>query len=138
MTYAEARRDLAVMDGKLNASAIVDPDRMPAPVTGMVTVQVDRFTCPKCGGRMVYAPDGVSLICEYCNRTQRLSTTTGSGEQDFIVAMANGSGQRSPVAVQTFRCQGCGLLLSWHPIRSLPPAPTAVQCTSLRRTRNSR
>lgn len=108
MTYAEARRDLAVMDGKLKASAIVDPDKMPAQVTGTVTVQADRFTCPKCGGRMVFAPDGATLICEYCNRTQLLSTTSGSGEQDFIVAMANGSGQRSPVAVQTFKCQGCG------------------------------
>jgi ribosomal protein S27AE len=108
MTHAEARRDLAVMDGKLKASDIVDPDRMAVPVTGTVTVQTDRFTCPKCGGRMVYAPDGALLICEYCNRTQRLSTTTGGGEQDFIVAMADGSGQRSPVAVQTFRCQGCG------------------------------
>ena len=57
---------------------------------------------------MVYAPDGASLICEYCSQNQRLSTTAGSGEQDFIVAMADGSGQRSPVAVQTFRCQGCG------------------------------
>ncbi len=108
MTHAKARRDLAVMDGKLKAADIVDPDRMPAPITGTVTVQADRFTCPKCGGRMVYAPDGTSLVCEYCNRAQRLSTTTGSGEQDFIVAMADGSGQRSPVAVQTFRCQGCG------------------------------
>jgi ribosomal protein S27AE len=108
MTYAEARRDLAIMDGRLKASAIVDPDRLPAQTTGTVPVQADRFTCPKCGGRMVFAPDGASLICEYCNRTQHLSTTTGSGEQDFIVAMADGSGQRSPVAVQTFKCQGCG------------------------------
>ena len=108
MTHAEARRALALLDGKLKANDIVNPDRMPAPVTGTVTVQADRFTCPKCGARMVYAPDGASLICEYCNQNQSLSTTAGSGEQDFIVSMANGSGLRSPVAVQTFRCQGCG------------------------------
>ena len=108
MTHAEARRALAVLDGKLKAKDIVNPDRMPAPDTGTITVQADRFTCPKCGGRMVYAPDGVSLICEYCSRNQRLSTTSSSGEQDFIVAMADGSGLRSPVAVQTFKCQGCG------------------------------
>ena len=108
MTHAEARRALAILDGKLKVNNIVNPDKMPAPDTGTVTVQADRFTCPKCGGRMVYAPDGVSLICEYCNQNQRLSTATGSEQQDFIVAMADGSGQRSPVAVQTFRCQGCG------------------------------
>ena len=108
MTHAEARRALAILDGKLNATDIINPDRMPASTTEIETVPSDRFTCRKCGGRMVYAPDGASLICEYCNQNQHLSTTTGSAEQDFIVAMANGSGQRSPVAVQTFRCQGCG------------------------------
>jgi hypothetical protein len=108
MTNAEARRALAVLDGKLKPTDIVNPDQMPAPATGTETVQTDRYTCPKCGGRMVYSPDGTSLICEYCSRNQPLSTKTASGEQDFIVAMANGSGQRSPVAVQTFQCQGCG------------------------------
>jgi len=108
MGHAEARRALAIMDGKLKANEIVNPDRMPAPDTGTVTVQADRFTCPKCGGRTVYAPDGASLICEYCNQNQGLSTTTGSREQDFIIAMADGSGLRSPAAVQTFKCQGCG------------------------------
>jgi hypothetical protein len=108
MTHAEARRTLAILDGKLKANDIVDPDKMPAPVSGAVTVQADRFTCPKCGGRMVYAPDGASLVCEYCNQNQRLSTTAVTGEKDFIVAMADGSGLRKPVAVQTFRCQGCG------------------------------
>ncbi|HVM71288.1 MAG TPA: hypothetical protein VMT91_05980 [Anaerolineales bacterium] len=108
MTNAEARRALAILDGKLKPDAIVDADKLPAPATGTETVQADRFTCPKCGGRMVYSPDGTSLICEYCNRNQRLSTSSANGEQDFIVAMADGAGQRSPVATQTFKCQGCG------------------------------
>ena len=108
MTHAEARRALAVLDGKLKANDIVTPDRMPAQVRGTVTVEADRFTCPICGGRMVYAPDGKSLICESCSQNQLLSSTAGSEEQDFIVAMADGSGHRNPVAVQTFRCQGCG------------------------------
>ena len=108
MTHAEARRALAILDGKLKASEIVNPDTLPAPATGTVAVQADRFTCPKCGGRMAYAPDGLSLICEYCNQNQRLSTEASGGEQDFFIAMANGSSQRAPVAMQTFQCQGCG------------------------------
>jgi tetratricopeptide (TPR) repeat protein len=108
MTHAEARRALAVLDGKLKANDIIDPDGMPVPVTGSGTVPADRFTCPKCGGRMVFSPDGAALICEYCDQNRPLSTTAGGMEQDFIVAMANGSGQRKPVAFQTFRCQGCG------------------------------
>ncbi|MGB8214851.1 MAG: hypothetical protein WCE68_14950 [Anaerolineales bacterium] len=108
MTHAEARRELAILDGKLKPNEIVNADTMPATTAGLVTVQADRFTCPKCGGRMVYAPDGASLICEYCNRNQGLSTQANAGEQDFFIAMANGSGQRAPVSVQTFKCQGCG------------------------------
>lgn len=108
ITHAEARRALAILDGKLNPNEIVNPDALPAQPGGTVAVQAGRFTCPKCGGRMVYAPDGTSLVCEYCNQNQRLSTAANRGEQDFFIAMADGSGQRAPAAVQTFLCQGCG------------------------------
>ena len=110
ITHAEARRALAILDGKLNAHEIVDPDRKVgnAAASGAVEVQAERFTCPKCGGRMVYAPDGVSLTCEYCAQSRVLSTKANRGEQDFFIAMANGSSQKAPVNVQTFGCQGCG------------------------------
>lgn len=108
MTHPEARRGLAILDGRLKSDQIVDPDALPSQSAGTVAVQADRFTCPKCGGRMVFAPDGVSLICEFCSQSQRLSGAAGAGGQDFFIAMANGSGQRAPVAVQTFLCQGCG------------------------------
>ncbi len=107
MTHPEARRALAILDGKLKPTEIVNADAMPVQAADTVMVQADRFTCPKCGGRMVYAPDGVSLVCDYCSRNQHLSTAAGE-EQDFFIAMADGSGQRAPVAVQTFQCQGCG------------------------------
>jgi ribosomal protein S27AE len=108
LTHAEARRALAILDGKLKTSEIINADSLPAPVSGTIKVQADRFTCPKCGGRMVYAPDGASLVCEYCNQSQDLSVKANNGEQDFFIAMANGSSQRAPVTVQTFECQGCG------------------------------
>ena len=108
MLHAEARRDLAILDGKLKPEEIVNPDAMPAMPSGTVSVQADRFTCPKCGGRMVFAPDGVSLTCEYCQRSQSLQTGKRAAEEDFFIAMASGKGQRKPVAIQTFSCQGCG------------------------------
>jgi Zn finger protein HypA/HybF involved in hydrogenase expression len=108
MTHPKARRLLAILDGKLRPDDIVNPDSLPPQITGTLDVQAGRFICPKCGGRMVYVPDGVSLVCESCSYDQRLSSMPGSGEQDFFIAMADGSGLRSPVAVQTFRCQGCG------------------------------
>ena len=107
-SYAEARRALAILDGRLKAGDLVNADALPASASGLVEVQADRFICPKCGGRMVYSPDGASLICEYCSQHEHLSTLAGSAVQDFFIAMANGTGQRSPVAVQIFKCQGCG------------------------------
>jgi hypothetical protein len=108
MTYVEARRDLAILDGKLRARDIVDPNSPPTPATGTKDVKASRFTCPKCGGRMVYSPDGVSLVCESCRRKEGLQTGAESVEQDFIIAMATGLGQRKPVSMVTFQCQGCG------------------------------
>lgn len=108
MGHAGARRALAILDGKLKPGEIVTPDAIPAPIVGTQAIQADRFTCPTCGGRMVYTPDGTALVCENCNRQQSLNTGTPGAEQDFFVAMANGKGFRNTVSVKTFQCQGCG------------------------------
>jgi len=108
MAFAEARRDLAVLDGRLSPEEIVDPNRIAVPAGGEKTAQSDRFTCPKCGGRMVFCPSGAALVCEYCNRQQVLENPQPGSEQDFFVAMANGAGFRKPVSLKTFECQGCG------------------------------
>ncbi len=107
-TYPEARRALAVLDGKLKPEAIVDPEAPQAPAPGTAEVPAERFTCPKCGGRMVYAADGRSLVCESCQRTEQLGTGAPAAQQDFFIAMADGLGQRQPVSVVTFQCEGCG------------------------------
>lgn len=105
--HGEAARMLAILDGKLKPSDIVDPDRLPAQSTETQNTKADRFTCPKCGSRMVFDGDGRSLICESCARTEGLKG--GSlNEQSFLVAMATGQGHRAPVAMKTFKCQGCG------------------------------
>jgi hypothetical protein len=105
--HAEARRELAILDGRLRPEEIVNPDALTPQAAGTVNAQADRFTCPKCGGRMTYAPDGRSLVCEYCNRTQNLGNVRAQ-EQDFFAAMATSKGHRAPVATQVFHCQGCG------------------------------
>jgi len=105
--HAEARRELAILDGRLKPEEIVDPDALAPQTAGTVNAQADRFTCPKCGGRMTYAPDGRSLVCEYCNRSQNLGGQRAQ-EQDFFAAMAISKGHRKPVATQISRCQGCG------------------------------
>jgi tetratricopeptide (TPR) repeat protein len=105
--HAEARRALAILDGRLKPEDIINPDVIQSPVAGTVNVSADRFTCPKCGGRMVYAPDGRSLVCEFCARSQPMGGQIAA-EQDFFAAMATSKGHSTSVSTQIFHCQGCG------------------------------
>jgi hypothetical protein len=108
LQHARARRSLALLDGKLQADEIVNPDRLPSPTEGMRPVNADRFTCPQCGGRMIFAPDGQSLVCEYCSRSQALTAQPGTAsEKDFIIAMATARGHGKSLNEQVFHCQGC-------------------------------
>src|SRR5687767_5339322 len=107
-SHAEARKALAILDGKLKQEELVDADHLPEQSSKTQTARADRFTCPKCGSRMVFDGDGRSLVCEFCGREEGLSANPPADEQDFILAMATGLGQRKPVAMQTFNCKSCG------------------------------
>jgi len=122
-THPEARRELAILDGKLKPEEIVNPDALPAQSTGAQAAKADRFTCPKCGGRMVFTPDGRSLFCEYCTRNHTLDASTPQFEQDFILSMATGKGHRTAQAVKTFFCQGCSAQFI------LPPQEMSASCS---------
>ena len=108
MRHARAHRELAVLDGKLDAKEIINPDALPVPSTDPTQANVDRFMCPQCGAKMIFAPDGSGLICEHCTRNQNLSSGGQAEEQDFLIAMATARGHGKPVAMQVFHCEGCG------------------------------
>jgi DNA-directed RNA polymerase subunit RPC12/RpoP len=109
LNHARARCSLAILDGKLKPADIVDPDHLSPIQTGSSQVtDSQRFTCPKCGGRMAYTPDGGNLVCDYCSRGQALGTRPPTSEQDFLLAMATARGHREPTRMTTFKCQGCG------------------------------
>jgi hypothetical protein len=110
LRHARARRALAILDGKLKMEEIIDPDRVPLAPEGLRAADAERFMCPKCGGRMSFAPDGQSLLCEYCSRNQKFSLAQpGSAtEKDFIIAMATARGHGKPLDQQIFHCKGCG------------------------------
>ncbi len=105
-THAEARRALAILDGKLKPEDIVSADNLPAQSTEQA--RADRFTCPQCGARRVFAPDGRSLLCENCGYNDSLAANGEALEADFFTAMATAKGHRKPVAMQVFHCNGCG------------------------------
>jgi hypothetical protein len=122
LNHTRAHRDLAVLDGKLDASEIINPDALPLVSTDPTQASADRFMCPQCGAKMVFAPDGVSLVCEHCTRGQILQSKGDAEEQDFLIAMATARGHGKPVATQVFHCQGCGAEFI------LPPDVISVTC----------
>lgn len=123
MRHSRARRALALVDGKLKADEVVNPDKLPAAPDGQRKADADRFMCPKCGGRMVFAPDGQTLVCEYCTRGQVLGIHSQEAEEkDFIVAMATARGHGKPLQEQVFHCNGCGAEFI------LPPKQISASC----------
>ena len=111
---ARGRRKLAILNGQIKPAEIVDADHLAAPAA--VTpeeAEARRFTCPTCGGRMVFSPDGQSLVCENC-ASKGVQNKAGAGpaaggEEDFFVAMATAQGHLAPVAMHTVTCQACGV-----------------------------
>ena len=121
--HARARRSLAILEGRLKAGEIINPDKLPAAPAGLRTANTERFMCPKCGGRMTFAPDGQSLLCEYCTRNQRFVAQPGTAEEkDFLIAMATARGHGRPLDQQVFHCEGCGCEFI------LPPSQISHTC----------
>lgn len=121
--HTRARRALAILDGKIKADELVNPDNLPAAPEGLRSADAERFMCPKCGGRMAFAPDGSSLICDYCTRAHALGLgVKPEDEKDFIVAMATVKGHGRPLQEQAFHCNGCGAEFI------LPPEQISADC----------
>ncbi|MBL8102827.1 MAG: hypothetical protein JNM02_09885 [Anaerolineales bacterium] len=122
LRHARARRSLAILDGRLKADDVINPDHLPAAPEGLRAADAQRFICSKCGGRMSFAPDGQSLVCEYCSRNQILVTAQPENEKDFIIAMATMKGHGKPLQEQVFHCNGCGAEFI------LPPKQISANC----------
>ena len=121
--HTRARRSLAILDGKLKAEDVIDPNKLPVAPDGLREAQADRFMCPKCGGRMSFSPDGSSLVCDFCSRHSALGGGSGTeNEKDFIVAMATMKGHGKPLQEQVFHCDGCGAEFI------LPPSQISAAC----------
>jgi len=121
LQHARARRALALLEGTLKAEEVIDPNSLPPAPDGATQADSQRFMCPKCGGRMSFAPNGQKLICEYCARGQTL-VGGAAAEKDFIVAMATKRGHGKPLQEQVFNCKGCGAEFI------LPPRQISAAC----------
>jgi predicted RNA-binding Zn-ribbon protein involved in translation (DUF1610 family)/ribosomal protein S27E len=115
-----ARRGLAVLDGRLHADDIIDPDQLEREVSDEpVEAEAEQFTCPQCAGHMNYTPDGRSLLCEFCRYQQELGEDgeapkesrfgRGEFEQEFMAALATAKGHVQPEQMRFFFCHSCAV-----------------------------
>lgn len=106
--HARARRRLALLDGRLRADEIVDPDNLPQEEErGPRPVGAQRYECPRCAARMVFAPDGATLQCEHCGYQEGVQGEPTLAEDDFLISMATAKGHSKPQAARIFACQSC-------------------------------
>jgi hypothetical protein len=108
-----ARRDLAILDGTLRQSDVVDPDHSPRqpPDPPVQDVETEQAVCTACGaGRMVYSPSSGRLVCAHCGLERPVADnrSTATANDDFAVAMWTAKARRAPTAQQVVTCSRCG------------------------------
>jgi len=116
LTHHRARKALAILDGRLSEEEIIDPDQFE--ITAPEETQqrdADRFECPTCGARMVFSPDGRTLICEYCDKKCKSEEENDTVEQEFLVGISQAKGHQQARAMQAFECKSCGAVYMLGP-----------------------
>ena len=119
--YPEARRDLAILDGRLEAAQLLEPLSEVRPVHPHVDLQANeivQYKCPRCGARLTADRVSGNLLCTFCGyRPAHMSQTPGASEvpsaqireQDWDAAIFSVKGHRWDVpTARTFKCQNCG------------------------------
>ncbi len=109
LTHHRARKSLAILDGRLKPEEIINPDAfVPTTAEGTQDREGNRFECPTCGARMVFSPDGQSLVCEHCENQKADSSESALEEQEFLLGISTAKGHQQARATQAFECSACG------------------------------
>ena len=133
-THADARRDIAILDGRLKPEQMrIAPHMSAAPVAldRQVSAQeTRRFRCPKCGASVVYNPAAGQLRCQFCGveldgEGHAVEGTSPPpfgveevSEQDWIAAIYTETGHRWMLPQErVLACQGCGATVTFAPAR---------------------
>ncbi|MDQ5824641.1 MAG: transposase [Chloroflexota bacterium] len=130
--HADARRDKAILDGRLdptrmrgNAAQSAAPTSQPEQISSL---EGKRFPCPKCGAVARYDPMVGTLRCQFCGAKLDASgqvvedATSGVGaevsEQDWVSAIYTEEGHAWVLPQQRLlQCRGCGAEVTFAPAR---------------------
>lgn len=122
----EARRGLAILQGRLNPKEVlpagteVAPRRPTAPEAAAAR---HTFICPECGGVMRFHPHIVDLICERCGHIQVVEETPATEvEQVLDLTLPTEKGHRWAEAQRRMICQQCSAMTIF------PPGQTSAEC----------
>src|SRR5688500_2079867 len=130
-THPEARRDLAILQGRLKQSDIVDHRNPVQPLVPSATLRpedVQRSPCPTCGAKLVFNAYKGSMACQFCgyspvDGTSDVARAGGVQEQDWVAAIYTKRGHRWEVPTQrTLHCDGCGATVT------VAPAHISTEC----------
>lgn len=132
--HADARRDLAVLDGKLKVADMrANPTASGAAVApnGQIGSQeVKRFKCPRCGAMVSFQPGMGALNCQFCGTTideagqvveGSAAGANGEGgvsDEDWVAGIYTEKGHRWALPQsRVLECQGCGAKVTFSPAR---------------------
>ncbi|MDQ6695199.1 MAG: transposase, partial [Chloroflexota bacterium] len=127
-TYPEARRDLAILEGRLNEADIIDqrrPIASIAPPANIGTQDEAHFTCPRCGAKMVYDSLKEIFACQFCGyKGDATQQSTEVQERDWVAAVYTQRGHRweLPTARMLY-CLNCGANVALAPSRISTACP---------------
>lgn len=133
--HPEARRDLAILDGRLSPAAMHDPRFTVAPIkpdSSIASQDRQSYKCPKCGARMTTRGMDGALVCGFCgyDPSKAMSPdltagkrSVGSDEQDWVAAIYAVQGHKWELPTQrTLNCNSCGATVV------MPPSNVSVSC----------
>ena len=124
--HPEARRDLALLDGRLQPEEVIDPNRPLAPLTltGQADPERDQPDhCPRCGAGLRFSVRQQALACPFCGYRASPDQHVEVDEQDWFAAAHTARGHRWVLpSVLTLTCQTCGAA------HTLPPGQFSSVC----------
>jgi hypothetical protein len=131
--HPEARRDLAILEGRLSADQVPDARYVVAPLTPDTTLdpeEIQRSKCPRCGAHLSATGASGELRCQFCGYSPETvgvgseHAPSGVEEQDWIAAIYTIKGHRWEIPTERmFTCRDCGATIA------LPPSAVSTVCT---------